>query len=110
MAAIRNISIYKGDTYTHEVTLKDASNAAIDITDRTYLAQIRRSASSADIVLTFTSTITNASGGVLQLSLTSAQTTNLQAGTYTYDLQETNGSNVLTLMYGSITVTGDVSR
>lgn len=110
MAALRNISIYKGDTYTHEVSIKDSSNTAIDISGRTYLAQVRRTASSTDVVLTFTSTVTDAEGGVLQLSLTSDQTSNLQSGNYTYDLQETNGSNVLTLMYGSITVTGDVTR
>lgn len=110
MAAIRNINIYKGDTYTHEVTINDSSNSAIDISGRTYTAQIRRAASSSSVTLSFTTTIVDAAAGQLQLSLTSTQTSTLQAGNYTYDLQETNGSTILTLMYGDVVVTGDVSR
>lgn len=109
MAATRNISIYRGDTYTHQVSIRDSSNVAIDITDRTYTSQIRRSPSS-DVILTFTSAITDASNGVVQISLTSTQTASLDTGIYIYDLQETNGSNILTLMRGNVTVTGDITR
>jgi hypothetical protein len=41
---------------------------AIDISDRTYSGQIRKSPGSADVAATFTSAITNAAAGVLQLS------------------------------------------
>jgi len=110
MAATRNISIYKGDTYTHEISIRDSSNTAINISDRTYVAQIKRSSGASDSVISFTSTITDAANGVLQISLTSAQTSELQSGVYKYDLQETNGSNVLTLMTGNATITGDITR
>ena len=109
MAAVRNISIYRGDTYLHEITIRDSSNASIDISDRTYSAQVRRTASS-DVILTFTSTVTDAANGVLQISLTSSQTSSLDSGIYIYDLQETNSSNILTLMRGNVTVTGDITR
>ena len=42
MAATRNIEIYKGDTYLHELRLKNNSNAVINITSRTYTGQIRK--------------------------------------------------------------------
>ena len=42
MAANRNIDIYKGDTYVHELRLKDSSNVAINISTRTYTGQIRK--------------------------------------------------------------------
>ena len=46
----------------------------------------------------------------MRFSLTSAQTANIAAGTYVYDLQETNGSVVLTIMSGTVTVTAEVTR
>tara|TARA_B100002019_G_scaffold81384_1_gene70266 strand:+ start:12196 stop:12528 length:333 start_codon:yes stop_codon:yes gene_type:complete len=110
MAAERNISIYQGDTYTHDVTLNDSSNTAIDITDRTYAGQIRPFAGSTDVSATFTTEIVNAGSGLMRFSLTSAQTANIAAGTYVYDLQETNGSVVLTIMSGTVTVTAEVTR
>jgi hypothetical protein len=110
MAATRNISIYRGDTYVHEIRIRDSANAVINISGRVYSAQIRRSSSSSNTVVSFTSTITDASNGVLQISLTTNQTANLRSGMYKYDLQEINGSNVLTLMTGNVTVTGDITR
>jgi transcriptional regulator of nitric oxide reductase len=110
MAATRNISIYRGDTYVHEIRIRDSANAVINISGRTYSAQIKRSSSSSNTVVSFTSTITDAANGVLQISLTTNQTANLRSGIYKYDLQEINGSNVLTLMTGNVTVAGDITR
>ena len=110
MAAERNISIYQGDTYTHDVTLNNSSNTAIDISGRSYSAQIRPFAGSDDVTATFTTTIVSAEDGQMRFSLTPSQTANISAGTYVYDLQETNAGVVLTIMSGSVTVTAEVTR
>jgi len=110
MAAERNISIYQGDTYTHDVTIADSSNSAIDISGRTYAAQIRPFAGSSDITATFTTSIVSAADGQMRFSLSPTQTANISAGIYTYDLQETNGAIVLTIMSGTVTVTAEVTR
>jgi hypothetical protein len=110
MAATRDISIYQGDTYAHELRIKNSSNAVINITSRVYTGQIRKKRNSDSIAATFTSSITDAANGVVILSLTPASTANVPAGTYVYDFQETNGSTVTTLITGIVTVIGEVSR
>lgn len=109
MAAERNITIYQGDTYLHDITITDSSNAAIDITDRTYLAQMRPFPGSNTITANFTVQLVSPSNGQLRLSLSAQQTSNISTGVYSYDLQETNNNVVLTLMAGSATVLGQVT-
>lgn len=109
MAAERNITIYQGDTYLHDVTLNSSSNTAIDITDRSYSAQIRPFRGSTTLVATFTTEIVSASEGKMRFSLTPEQTANLDIGTYIYDLQQIDSGVVLTLMAGTVTVIGQVS-
>jgi hypothetical protein len=110
MAATRNIDIYKGDTYIHELRLKDSSNAVINISTRSYTGQIRKKRNSDIILLEFTTSITDGANGVVSFSLTPVQTATLSAGLYVYDFQEVNQSVVTTLVTGNVTVTGDVTR
>ncbi len=110
MAATRDISVYQGDTYAHELRIKDSANANVNITSRTYIGQIRKRRSSEIIVATFSSTLTNAANGVVVMSLDASNTANISAGSYVYDFQETNGATVTTLITGVCTVTGDVTR
>ena len=70
MAATRNISIYQGDTYAHELRIKDSANANVNITSRTYTGQIRKRRSSDIVVATFTSQITNGANGIVVMTLT----------------------------------------
>ena len=110
MAATRNIDLYKGDTYIHELRLKDSSNTAINISTRAYTGQIRKKRNSDIVLLEFTTSITNGANGVVAFSLTPVQTATLSAGLYVYDFQEVNQSVVTTLVTGNVTVTGDVTR
>ena len=110
MAATRDIYLYKGDTYAHELNVKNNSNTAIDITDRDYTGQIRKKRSSDTVILDFNTEITDAANGVVVFSLTATQAETLTAGIFVYDFQEVNGSVVTTLLTGNVTVTGDVTR
>ena len=110
MAATRNITIYQGDTYAHELRIKNSANANVTITSRTYTGQIRKKRNSDTVAATFTSEITNGANGIVVMSLSAAATANIAAGTYVYDFQETNGTIITTLITGTVTVTGEVSR
>jgi hypothetical protein len=110
MAATRNITIYQGDTYAHELRIKNSANANVTITSRTYSGQIRKKRNSDTAAATFTSEITNGANGIVVMSLTAATTANIAAGVYVYDFQETNGTTITTLITGTVTVTGEVSR
>jgi hypothetical protein len=110
MAATRNITIYQGDTYAHELRIRNSANANVTITSRTYTGQVRKKRNSDTVAATFTSEITNGANGIVVMSLTAAATANIAAGTYVYDFQETNGTVITTLITGTVTVTGEVSR
>jgi hypothetical protein len=110
MAATRDISIYQGDTYAHELRIKDSANANVSITSRTYTGQIRKKRNSDTITATFTSQITNGANGIVVMTLTPANTASIPAGTYVYDFQETNGTTITTLITGTVTVVGEVTR
>jgi hypothetical protein len=106
----RDISIYQGDTYVHELRIKDSNSANINITGRTYSGQIKVSKRSSTVTANFTATITNAANGVVQFSLTPAQTANIDPGTYYYDFQQLDGVIKLTLVAGSAVVSGEVTN
>jgi len=110
MAGTRDIVLYAGDTYVHELRLRNNANAVINISSHTYSGQIRLGRSSTDSVVSFTSQITDGANGVVQLSLTANTTAAMTAGTYYYDIQQTNGTVVTTLLAGKAIVQGDVTR
>ena len=110
MPAERNIDIYQGDTYVHELALKNNANAVINITSRSYSGQIRKKRSSEVISATFASEITDGANGVVVFSLLANTTANLRAGIYVYDFQEVNGSVVTTILTVNAVVTGEVTR
>lgn len=108
MPGERNIAIYAGDTYTHEVRLKDDNSSAINITGRVYTGTLKISKTSSDVIATFNTNISNANGGVVTFTLTSSTTANISPGTYLYDFQEENVGIITTLLTGKAIVTGQV--
>jgi hypothetical protein len=110
MAASRDIEIYQGDTYSHEVRISDSDGDRINISGRVYSAQIRKIKTAESVLVSFTTEITEAANGVMNFSLSAAQTSDLPLGVFYYDLQEVNGVHVLTLMAGKATVKKEVTR
>jgi len=109
-AGQRDITVYQGDTYVHEIRIKNSANTAINITSRTYAGQVRKRRSSDDVSAIFTANITDAANGVVVFSLSTSDTASLRSGSYVYDFQETNSGVITTLLTGNLTVTGEVTR
>lgn len=110
MPAARDIDIFRGDDFTHTVTIQDANGAPINVSGRTYTSQLRRYPDSSSIAATFTVTMTNAATGVVVFSLPDATTSALAPGEYRYDIQQDNGGTITTLLAGTATVAADVTR
>lgn len=108
MPGERDISIYAGDTYTHELRLKDANGSAINITGRIYTGTLKISKTASETIATFNTNISNANGGVVTFTLIPATTANISPGTYLYDFQEENVGIITTLLSGRAVVTGQV--
>ncbi len=111
-AALYPIAIRIGDTETVTVTLQNADGTPIDITGRSYAAQIRPTADSATVIASFTCAITNAAAGQFACTLSAATTGALAIGTGVWDLQETSGGGTVktTILAGPVRIDYDVTR
>lgn len=109
MPGERDINIYVGDTYAHELRIRNSSNTAINISSRTYSGKMKVARASSDVVATFTASITDGANGIVLFSLSSSSTSNIASGTYYYDFQEDNGGIITTLITGKALVKGQVT-
>lgn len=102
-----DIDIYKGDTFDVTVNFKDANNAGVDLTGFTGLVQFK--SDTGTVVATPTVTV-NYGGTLGAVRILLADTTVLNEGTYSYDLQLTDPSgSKRTFIGGVVNVTGDIS-
>ena len=107
-AGVYNISIVRGTNFDVSMTLKNAQNVAINVTNYTFKAQIRRKESTG-VSAEFTITKTNASAGIIKLALTKTQTQSLPKGKLKYDLVANDGTEVKQYITGTITVSDTVT-
>ena len=86
--SISNLYIDQGSDFSTNITINDSAGAALDLTNYTASAQIRKTYSSS----TFTgfTVVFDADRltGKITLSLTNAQTSALNPGSYVYDGKE----------------------
>jgi hypothetical protein len=106
------LTIITGDDRSVTITFTDKTTGSpVNITGRTYRAQIRRSPNDSTILASWTCTITSGSTGVLTLTMSHTVTATLTAGYCVWDLEETtSGGLVSTPLGGRVTVLKDVSR
>lgn len=103
------LTIRIGDTESVNLTLTDSAGA-INITGRTYAAQIRAAIDDTTALAAFTCTIANAAAGLVTCTLPASTTGALSPATGVWDLHETNGSVVTTLLAGPVQIQRSVTR
>lgn len=108
--AKQNLVMTRGDTETLVITMKTEANAPIDITGRTYRAQIRATKDAGVIDASFTCTVTNAAAGEVTCTILPGVTSTLAVGIHYWDLEETASGVVSTVLAGSVNVLADVTR
>ena len=111
MAAIANLTIDQGATFSSDVTVKDANGNNFDLTGYTASAKMAKGYSSTRTRTTITSTVAaDAATGIVTLSLTATETAALDApARYVYDLEITSGATVTRVIDGIINVRPNVT-
>ena len=111
MAAIANLTIDQGATFSSDVTVKDANGNNFDLTGYTASAKMAKGYSSTRTRTTITSTVAaDAATGIVTLSLTATETAALDApARYVYDLEITSGATVTRVIEGIINVRPNVT-
>ena len=112
MAAIANLTIDQGASFSSDVTVKDANGNAFDLTGYSASAKMAKGYSSTRTRTSITCTIqAPATNGIVTLALTADQTTALDEGRYVYDLEilQTSSSTITRVIEGIITVRPQVT-
>lgn len=106
------LEIEQGVDRIIEITLKDkATSLPIDITGWTFQMQIREKYTSTAILYSPVITITNAAGGVINISLTATATAALPAKALVYDLEGTRPDTTkIRILKGPAIVDPEVTR
>jgi hypothetical protein len=112
MAAIANLRVEKGSTFSTDVTVKDSSGTVFDLDGYTASASLAKGYDSSFYDRTnFTCTIATPSTGVITLELTADQTNGLEDARYVYDVEilRTSDSTITRVIQGIITVSPTVT-
>jgi hypothetical protein len=107
-----NLTFVRGDTWQFQVVITSDADGTIpvNITGYTFAAQCRSNPDISAISGTATCTVVDGAQGTLTVSWSSTVTDAIDPGLYYWDLQQTAGSAVTTIMAGQITVLADVTR
>ena len=109
-AGTYNFILEQGATFSRILTLKE-NNAVMDLTGYSVASKMRSTHDSSTVVGTFTCTISNASGGIITMSMPASTTAAIEEAIYVYDIEITSGAGVVTrLMQGTVTVNPEVTR
>lgn len=109
MATKSNLVIDQGSTFSTDLTLTDENGDPIALSGYTANSQIRKWYTSTTPSAVFNTAI-NTEIGVITLSLTANQTSNLVSGRYVYDVEINDGAEVSRIVEGIVTVTPQVTR
>ena len=108
-AGIYNIKIDQGSDFSLQLTVQEDGSAK-NLTGFSARAQMRPTIDSSTLTATFTCTITDASSGILTMTLPYTTTDDITVGQYYYDLELYTGTTSQRLIQGTATVTGEVTR
>lgn len=92
-AGYQELFIEQGADYNITITIDDVDGLPFDLTGYTSKSQIRKSYYSANAAGQFTITIPTPTNGGIVLALPAANTANIAAGRYVYDILIKDSSN-----------------
>lgn len=110
MAEYVELHIDAGSTFSTDVTVNDASGVPLNLSDYQARAQLRKSYYSTTAI-DFVVVKTDASAGILNMSISAANTSNIRPGRYVYDVEIESSANVVTRIFeGIVVVSPGVTR
>ena len=111
-AGTYNFTLEQGTTFARSLTLQE-NGTAMNLTNYTVASQMRSTHDSSTVVGTFVCSVNNATGGIIQMGMSSSASGAIEEGIYVYDVEITSsggGGNVKRILQGTVTVTPEVTR
>ena len=111
MAAIANLRIDQGASFSSDVTVTNSDGNVVDLTGYTTEAKMAKSYGASSSVTITSALASDPTTGVVELTLTDTQTAGLAAGRYVYDLNITSSAGQTTrVVEGQVVLTPGVTR
>jgi len=104
-----DIKVDQGSDFSLQLTIQE-SGIAKDLSGFSLRGQMRPTKDSSTLTATFTTSITDVTGGVCTISLPYTTTENITVGQYFYDIELFTGSTVQRIIEGLVTVSPEVTR
>ena len=95
-AGYQELFLEQGTDFNTSITLDDADGVPYDLTDFIAKSQMRKSYYSNSTTAEFVISINDPLNGIILITLPSANTANIAAGRYVYDVVIKNSSNNIT--------------
>jgi hypothetical protein len=109
MSVTYNLTVKQGSTFRLEGQLKTSSGLPYDLSEFEIRSQYRPDFQSTDSG-SFTASIDDAPEGLWSLELAAADTEDIEAGCYRYDIEIHSGSFVDRIIEGKMVVTPEVTK
>ena len=110
MAVYSNLTVDQGTDFTMSVDVTDTDGDALNLTGFTVAGQVRRSYFSTTAV-NFTCAVSNATSGIITVSLSGTQSDAMKAGRYVYDVEITNAGGTKTrVLEGQLEIMPSVTK
>jgi hypothetical protein len=112
--AVYNITVNQGENYDLTATLLNADGTALNISGYALRGKVRYSYGSTGILADLSPTIVNATGGVINFTLSPDETAGLPITIGVYDIEryvsgQSPETSVSRVLQGSLTVTPEVT-
>lgn len=113
MARLEDLTIYQGTDTNIKLNIADTDGTPKDLSTKLFSASLKKSYSSSETPVEFTTTVIDAVNGVITLSLDDTQTAALDhTRRYVYDvfMYESGNTNIEAILEGKVFVKPTVTR
>ena len=109
MAVYANLTVDQGTDFSSSVDVTDSDGDPVSLVGYSVAGQIRKHYNSSTKV-DFVATVSNATAGIISLSLSAATTNAMKAGRYVYDVEIDLSGTKTRVLEGQLEVTPGVTR
>lgn len=101
----------QGATFDYRINLKNPDGSGMNVANNVFSGQVRKSYYSRKQTANLVINVVDASNGNVNIYLSAANTANIAAGRYVYDVKMVTPANVVTrISEGILTVTPQVTK
>jgi hypothetical protein len=109
-AGYQELFIEQGADFSTSITLDNADNEPFDLTDYQAKSQVKKSYYSSNAVAQFSITIGTPANGTISMALSSANTANIAAGRYVYDVVIKKNNQITRVLEGIVNIVPQVTK